>query len=218
MGICFLLLLFLFFCVHAEVWCCGFTTKKFSVLWLTLKQSVKAHAQVLLRDTKDSLHFHLRLRARARTFDWGSVPSPDLRQQSILKMKCSNKTVKHLPSVTKRWVCIYTKKKKTLKKIVVWKKKVVICWPTLLFLHSAGDDFAIIQQEILMMKDCKHPNIVGYFDSYLRSVHTVIILSLVHLTSIGERTEDDSLDKIDSEFHSFTCKIIYQQIWPSTEL
>ncbi|XP_076441749.1 mitogen-activated protein kinase kinase kinase kinase 5-like isoform X2 [Babylonia areolata] len=31
-----------------------------------------------------------------------------------------------------------------------------------------GDDFAIIQQEILMMKDCKHPNIVGYFDSYLR--------------------------------------------------
>lgn len=31
-----------------------------------------------------------------------------------------------------------------------------------------GDDFAIIQQEILMMKDCKHLNIVGYFDSYLR--------------------------------------------------
>ncbi|KAL8619572.1 hypothetical protein ACOMHN_019628 [Nucella lapillus] len=31
-----------------------------------------------------------------------------------------------------------------------------------------GDDFAVIQQEILMMKDCKHPNIVGYFLSYLR--------------------------------------------------
>lgn len=31
-----------------------------------------------------------------------------------------------------------------------------------------GDDFAIVQQEILMMKDCKHANIVGYFDSYLR--------------------------------------------------
>ncbi|XP_076463603.1 mitogen-activated protein kinase kinase kinase kinase 5-like isoform X2 [Babylonia areolata] len=31
-----------------------------------------------------------------------------------------------------------------------------------------GDDFAIIQQEILMMKDCRHENIVRYFDSYLR--------------------------------------------------
>ncbi|XP_071963703.1 mitogen-activated protein kinase kinase kinase kinase 5-like [Antedon mediterranea] len=31
-----------------------------------------------------------------------------------------------------------------------------------------GDDFTIIQQEILMMKDCKHENIVGYFGSYLR--------------------------------------------------
>lgn len=31
-----------------------------------------------------------------------------------------------------------------------------------------GDDFAIIQQEIMMMKDCKHLNIVAYFGSYLR--------------------------------------------------
>ncbi|XP_064622128.1 mitogen-activated protein kinase kinase kinase kinase 5-like isoform X3 [Lineus longissimus] len=31
-----------------------------------------------------------------------------------------------------------------------------------------GDDFSIIQQEILMMKDCKNPNIVRYFGSYLR--------------------------------------------------
>ncbi|CAG2210610.1 GLK [Mytilus edulis] len=31
-----------------------------------------------------------------------------------------------------------------------------------------GDDFAIIQQEIVMMKDCKHKNIVAYFGSYLR--------------------------------------------------
>ncbi|XP_037072071.1 mitogen-activated protein kinase kinase kinase kinase 5-like isoform X2 [Pollicipes pollicipes] len=30
------------------------------------------------------------------------------------------------------------------------------------------DDFGIIQQEILMMKDCRHPNIVAYFGSYLR--------------------------------------------------
>ncbi|XP_014247618.1 mitogen-activated protein kinase kinase kinase kinase 3 isoform X6 [Cimex lectularius] len=31
-----------------------------------------------------------------------------------------------------------------------------------------GDDFAIIQQEILMMKDCKHHNIIAYYGSYLR--------------------------------------------------
>ncbi|GIY17129.1 hypothetical protein CDAR_599801 [Caerostris darwini] len=31
-----------------------------------------------------------------------------------------------------------------------------------------GDDFSIIQQEILMMKSCRHPNIVAYFGSYLR--------------------------------------------------
>lgn len=31
-----------------------------------------------------------------------------------------------------------------------------------------GDDFAVIQQEIVMMKDCKHANIVAYFGSYLR--------------------------------------------------
>ncbi|KAG8188057.1 hypothetical protein JTE90_009930 [Oedothorax gibbosus] len=31
-----------------------------------------------------------------------------------------------------------------------------------------GDDFTMIQQEILMMKSCRHPNIVAYFGSYLR--------------------------------------------------
>ncbi|XP_038660012.1 mitogen-activated protein kinase kinase kinase kinase 3 isoform X7 [Scyliorhinus canicula] len=31
-----------------------------------------------------------------------------------------------------------------------------------------GEDFAIVQQEIVMMKDCKHSNIVAYFGSYLR--------------------------------------------------
>ncbi|XP_014662018.1 PREDICTED: mitogen-activated protein kinase kinase kinase kinase 3-like [Priapulus caudatus] len=31
-----------------------------------------------------------------------------------------------------------------------------------------GDDFSIIRQEILMMKDCKHPNITAYYGSYLR--------------------------------------------------
>ncbi|XP_076584844.1 mitogen-activated protein kinase kinase kinase kinase 3-like isoform X1 [Chaetodon auriga] len=30
-----------------------------------------------------------------------------------------------------------------------------------------GEDFAVLQQEILMMKDCKHSNIVAYYGSYL---------------------------------------------------
>ncbi|KAG9484180.1 hypothetical protein GDO78_009865 [Eleutherodactylus coqui] len=33
---------------------------------------------------------------------------------------------------------------------------------------SPGEDFAVVQQEIIMMKDCKHTNIVAYFGSYLR--------------------------------------------------
>ena len=36
------------------------------------------------------------------------------------------------------------------------------------FCVSVGDDFAIIQQEIIMMKDCKQENIVQYLGSYLR--------------------------------------------------
>ncbi|XP_062863547.1 mitogen-activated protein kinase kinase kinase kinase 3 isoform X1 [Trichomycterus rosablanca] len=31
-----------------------------------------------------------------------------------------------------------------------------------------GEDFMVVQQEIIMMKDCKHSNIVAYFGSYLR--------------------------------------------------
>ena len=31
-----------------------------------------------------------------------------------------------------------------------------------------GDDFATIQQEITMMRECKHHNIVAYYGSYLR--------------------------------------------------
>jgi len=33
---------------------------------------------------------------------------------------------------------------------------------------DAGDDFDIIQQEIILMQDCKHQNIVQYLGSYLR--------------------------------------------------
>lgn len=33
---------------------------------------------------------------------------------------------------------------------------------------ESGDDIHIIEQEILMMRDCRHPNIISYFGSYLR--------------------------------------------------
>ena len=32
----------------------------------------------------------------------------------------------------------------------------------------SGDDFTIIQQEILMMRDCRHENVVAYYGTYLR--------------------------------------------------
>ena len=32
----------------------------------------------------------------------------------------------------------------------------------------SGEDFNIIQQEIAILSECKHPNIVGYYGSYLR--------------------------------------------------
>lgn len=31
-----------------------------------------------------------------------------------------------------------------------------------------SDDIVIIQQEIVMMRDCRHPNIIAYYGSYLR--------------------------------------------------
>lgn len=40
-----------------------------------------------------------------------------------------------------------------------------VTYLTILFL---GDDFSIIQQEILMMQGCRHSNIIDYYGSYLR--------------------------------------------------
>jgi serine/threonine protein kinase len=31
-----------------------------------------------------------------------------------------------------------------------------------------GDNFSLIQQEIVVLRDCSHPNIIAYFGSYLR--------------------------------------------------
>lgn len=38
---------------------------------------------------------------------------------------------------------------------------------SVLLLCFIGDDFSIIQQEIFMVKECTHHNIVAYFGSYL---------------------------------------------------
>lgn len=42
-----------------------------------------------------------------------------------------------------------------------------------------GDDFSIVQQEIYMLKDCKHHNIIAYYGSYLR--YFFIFLLFLHL-------------------------------------
>lgn len=44
----------------------------------------------------------------------------------------------------------------------------VILVTKLLSFCFSGDDFSLIQQEIFMVKECKHCNIVAYFGSYLR--------------------------------------------------
>lgn len=33
---------------------------------------------------------------------------------------------------------------------------------------EAGDNFTAIQHEILVLMDCKHPNIISYYGSYLK--------------------------------------------------
>uniref|UniRef100_A0A674N447 Mitogen-activated protein kinase kinase kinase kinase n=1 Tax=Takifugu rubripes TaxID=31033 RepID=A0A674N447_TAKRU len=41
--------------------------------------------------------------------------------------------------------------------------------PACCFSISEEDDFSIIQQEIVIVKSCKHPNIVAYYGSYIRA-------------------------------------------------
>jgi len=46
-----------------------------------------------------------------------------------------------------------------------------------MMLLFSGDDFQIIQQEIQMMRECQHLNIVAYYGSYLRyCLHRVTLL------------------------------------------
>ncbi|VDD96285.1 unnamed protein product [Enterobius vermicularis] len=41
---------------------------------------------------------------------------------------------------------------------------------------EAGDNFAVIQQEILLIRDCVHPNIIAYHGSYLRRDRLWIVM------------------------------------------
>lgn len=41
---------------------------------------------------------------------------------------------------------------------------------------EAGDNFAVIQQEILMIRGCVHPNIIAYHGSYLRRDRLWIVM------------------------------------------
>lgn len=47
-------------------------------------------------------------------------------------------------------------------------ERLVVCDVTAAASCFSGDDFSLIQQEIYMVKECKHCNIVAYFGSYLR--------------------------------------------------
>ena len=41
---------------------------------------------------------------------------------------------------------------------------------------EAGENFVHIQQEILMLRDCQHPNIISYFSSYLKRERLWIVM------------------------------------------
>uniref|UniRef100_A0A8C9V880 Mitogen-activated protein kinase kinase kinase kinase n=1 Tax=Scleropages formosus TaxID=113540 RepID=A0A8C9V880_SCLFO len=65
-----------------------------------------------------------------------------------------------------------------------------------------GEDFAVVQQEIIMMKDCKHSNIVAYFGSYLRRDKLWICM---------EYCGGGSLQDI---YHVLTSEIVYKLFSP----
>ena len=45
---------------------------------------------------------------------------------------------------------------------------------------ATGDDFQVIQQEIQMMRECQHPNIVAYYGSYLRYCCHLVTLAVLY--------------------------------------
>lgn len=41
---------------------------------------------------------------------------------------------------------------------------------------ESGDNFAVIQQEILLLRECVHPNIISYYASYIRKDRLWIVM------------------------------------------
>ena len=52
---------------------------------------------------------------------------------------------------------------------------------------EAGEDFNIIQQEIAILADCKHENIVGYYGSYLRYLCVVMVIVYGQYVARGDK-------------------------------
>lgn len=57
----------------------------------------------------------------------------------------------------------------------------IFCLGMICFHPMPGDDFELIQQEIAMMQQCQHPNIIQYIGSYLR------LVLLLHVMSLGRK-------------------------------
>ena len=60
---------------------------------------------------------------------------------------------------------------------------------------EAGDNFAVIQQEIIVLKDCVHPNIISYYGSYLRRDRLWIVMEYCSGGSLQDIYQCELLDK-----------------------
>ena len=71
-----------------------------------------------------------------------------------------------------------------------------------------GDDFGIIQQEILMMKDCRHPNIVAYFGSYLRRDKLWICMEFCGGSSLQDIYHSKTLPGVSTSLVKYLKKVV----------
>lgn len=51
---------------------------------------------------------------------------------------------------------------------IVTESGLRVCLPPHNALCSPGDDISSLQQEITILRECRHPNVVAYIGSYLR--------------------------------------------------
>lgn len=75
-----------------------------------------------------------------------------------------------------------------------------------------GDDIQIIQQEIIMMRDCRHPNIISYFGSYLRRDKLWICMEYCgggSLQDIYQSEYDNDNDAAIQVTRSRSCQLLF---------